>query len=90
MHGESSFSRFWKIKKFHVSTPKTASADPKITKAPRAWKALALSHSYESHGAKHSPSDSAQGAPSGKTGGSSQLYGMYPFDPMFSGSNEPI
>ncbi len=42
MHGESSVSRFSKIKIFRIRHLKTASADPKITKAPRAWKALAL------------------------------------------------
>ena len=41
-------------------------------------------------GAKHSPSDSFLGPPSGPIGGSSTLRGGGTFDSSFSGSNKPF
>ena len=52
--------------------------------------AAAQCHSAHTHGAKHSPSTSPHGAPSGQSGGSSQQCGLDPFDPRFSPSNEWI
>ena len=68
-HGNRHFQNFQKIQNFRFRPLKTTSAEPKITKAPRAWKALTLSHSYESHGAKHSPSDPPWGPNNAKPGG---------------------
>ena len=70
-----------KIRKFHVSTLITSSAESKITKASRAWKVLDFIHT---HGAKHSPSESAQGGNNGKPGGPPLCMAQAPLDRSFS------
>ena len=83
-HWEIIFFKISQIKKFHVSTPKTASAESKITKASRAWKALALSHTHMNHMVRstllHLP---PRGALRAKLGGPLVRL-FFVFNPMFS------
>ena len=77
-------------KNFHVSTPKTTSAESKITKAARAWKALDLTDHFDSHGAKHSPSDPPRGPNDAKPGGPPGCMAWTPLDCFLSSQNEPF